>query len=92
MPVGSERLEALFQQEQAWEKIRDGTWSTDVIPGKTVVSKSFPGCVSQILKHFDSQGDHRATTHRILNPGTGEVPHHDEKDIHINGVVYYRQP
>lgn len=47
----------------------------------TVVSKQREnGRVSQILKHFNADGSHIATTHRVLDVW-GNVLHWDEKDL-----------
>ncbi len=79
--VSRPELDRLFAKEDAMTKIQAAEWSS-IVRGE-VPAKTYLGCTSQIIKHFDSDGRHRATTHRILDKGTGTVYHEHGKDITI---------
>lgn len=81
-------MQSLFEQERAWEKISSGEWSSVPVPASTVDSRSYPGHLSRLIKHYDNTGRHRATTHRIYDPVTNHAPHEHGKDIIIEETKY----
>jgi hypothetical protein len=80
--VSTVELSELFERLGLWEQIRAGTLSCTVIWSSRARNPRYAGGTSQIHVHHDTDGNHRCTTHRIIDSG-GNVLHWDEKDVHF---------
>ena len=77
-------IDKYFTDLGLWDKIRDGTLKTNYLNGSP--SKTYPSGTSRILLHYDANGNHIATTHRILDEKTGQIFHWDAKGLLKEGV------
>ncbi len=77
-------IEKHFVNLGIWDKIKDGTLRTQYLDGSP--SRTYLGGTSRILLHYDSNGNHLATTHRIVDEKTGRIFHWDAKGLLKDGV------
>jgi hypothetical protein len=84
-----EELEELLKALEVWQKIRNGTLSTEPIIAIQTPSRAHSGGTSQIVQHRNVLGYHSLTTHRILMPD-GTTPHWHGKDIRFGDVLLRR--
>ncbi len=83
-----ETLANMFKASNIWIRINDGSLITKKLAG--VPSVTYKDCTSRILLHFDSDGNLVASTHRIMNEGTGRIFHWDAKGIQSGDTWYER--
>lgn len=81
--VSAECLDSMFNKFDIWSKIKNGHLRSETLP--EVPAKAFPDATSVIIKHFDANGKHIATTHCIKDC-KGSILHWDAKDLRINDV------
>lgn len=89
--VSRECLDALFEEYHIWSRIKDGTLTVEPIPEKSVPSHSYEDSTSQIVKHRTPDGEHIATTHRIIDNHDQTVHHWDASNIYIDRECLYRR-
>lgn len=82
--VSAQVLQQMFKEYGIWSKIREKSLTT--VQLHPVPSVTFRGGTSRILLHFDANGKHVASTHRIMNKNTGLVFHWDEKGMQLDDV------
>ena len=87
--ISRELLEALFDEFDIWNKVRDGRLLSLPVPRKDAPSHHYPGCLSRIVKHSLPNGKHIATSHRI-EAMDGAILHEDAKDFHLQEVCLWR--
>ena len=86
-PVAPDILDALFQEFDIWEKIRDGRLTTEIVPNTDRPSATWSNATSRILKHSIPGGNHVVTTHTVVdNSDEGIVYHWDAKDFKMHEV------
>ena len=88
--VSRECLDALFEERGVWARISEGSLTTEPIARKALPTRSYPNSTSEIVKHRTLDGEHIATTHRIVDNADDSVHHWDAKDIVIGGERLYR--
>lgn len=82
--VSAQVLQQLFKEYGIWRKIRGKTLTT--VQLHPVPSVTFRNGTSRILLHFDANGKHVASTHRIMNEKTGAILHWDEKGMQLDDL------
>lgn len=85
--VSAECLESMFNKYDIWSKIKNGHLKSETLP--SVPAKAFDDATSVIIKHFDTNGKHIATTHCIRDC-KGSILHWDAKDLLVNGTKLWR--
>ena len=88
--VSRECLDALFEERGVWARISEGSLTTEPLERKALPARNYPNSTSEIVKHCTLDGEHIATTHRIVDNADGRVHHWDAKDIVIGGERLYR--
>lgn len=88
--VSRECMDALFEERGVWARIDDGSLTTEPIARKALPARNYSNSTSEIVKHRTLDGEHIATTHRIVDNADGSVHHWDAKDIVIDGERLYR--
>ena len=88
--VSRECIDALFVRLGIWEMIKDGSLTTEPIEKTLAISTGYPNATSQIIKHRTLNGNHLATTHRVIDNDDEQVYHWDAKDIVIDGIRMVR--
>lgn len=88
--VSRECLDALFEERGVWARISEGSLTTEPLERKALPARNYPNSTSEIVKHYTLDGEHIATTHRIVDNADGSIHHWDAKDIVIGGERLYR--
>ena len=89
--MSREYLDALYEEYHIWSRISEGILTIEPIDEKSAPARSYPNSTSQIVKHRTPDGEHIATTHRIIDNADGSVHHWDSKDIVVGEERLYRK-
>jgi hypothetical protein len=89
--VSRECLDALFEEYHIWSRIEEETLTTEPIHERSTPSHSYPNSTSQILQHRTLDGDHIATTHRIIDNCDETIYHWDASNIYVGHECLYRK-
>ena len=88
--ISYDDMQLLFAEFGIWSKIESSCLESEIIVRDPATNPNYQDCTSEIIKHFDTNGKHIATTHRIIKNSDNSIVHWDAKDILFDNIRIYR--